>query len=419
LSTADVETPETPVKTPYCGRGEVPRSCFVAPAAWEMPDASAAQPAGWWLPEEPARRSVLFMHPPSRATFTVTLPVTPTALVFWVGMDPAAWERLGDGAVYRVRVNGEVAFDRALTATEARQGWWPGQVDLGLWAGQTVRLTLETDPGPAGDAQGDWAGWGEVRLVDGAKAALVLTDLDVRVVGAWSSGGLTEQDLLTRGKRAFAARRFQEALWWFGRGVEIEPLSAMPWYYVGRAYEGLRKPRQALIAFRQAIQQRDSERIVSSLYFHIGQLLQSSAAGPPPWDAILGLYEAALAADRFVGRWERVGAHYGRGDVLRRMGRLQEAIEEFRWVVEERPEHYWGNVWLGVTLWQASGDVERAEKYLRQAIALKPEVKWAYHWLGEVYRKTGRWEEARIVYRQVLEIDPQDQVALQFLAEQR
>ncbi|RMF29597.1 MAG: tetratricopeptide repeat protein [Chloroflexi bacterium] len=158
---------------------------------------------------------------------------------------------------------------------------------------------------------------------------------------------------------------------------------------------------------------------MSSLYFHIGWLLQTSRAGSPFLDTILGLYEAALAADRFVGHWERVGTHYSRGDVLRRMGRLQEAIEEFRWVVKERPEHYWGNVWLGVVLWQADGDVEEAEKYLRQAIALKPEVKWAYRWLGEIYQKTGRWEEAEAVYRQVLEIDPQDQAALQFLAEQR
>ncbi|MDQ7029699.1 MAG: tetratricopeptide repeat protein [Ardenticatenia bacterium] len=321
--------------------------------------------------------------------------------------------------VYWVWVDGEEVFERTLTPEAAREGWWPAKVDLGPWAGREVRLTLETDPGPAGDGQGDWAGWGEVRLVDVAQAALATVDLDIRVIGAWSAGGVTEQEFLVEGKKAFSARRYQEALWWFGRAVEMKPSSAGPWYYVGRAYEGLKKPSLALAAFRRAEQQPDSWRIVSSLYFHIGWLSQTSSAKSLPLDKALELYDAALAADRFVGHWERIGTHYNRGDVLRRMGRLQEAIEEFRWVVKERPEHYWGNIWLGVVLWQANGDVAGAEEYLRRAIALKPQTKWAYRWLGKIYWETGRLEEATPIYRRVLEIDPQDQVALRFLRSRR
>ncbi|MDQ7029095.1 MAG: hypothetical protein Q9O62_04630 [Ardenticatenia bacterium] len=86
LSMAVIETPDVLYWTPLtAGKGRC-----LSPALWprrrgRCPDAPEGQPAGWWLPEEPVRRAVLFMHPPSRATFTVTLPVTPTALVFGWG----------------------------------------------------------------------------------------------------------------------------------------------------------------------------------------------------------------------------------------------------------------------------------------------------------------------------------------------
>jgi len=61
LSTAAIETPDAPIDTPYCERGEMPASCFVGQTAWEMPDAPEEVPAGWWVPEGPVRRAVLFV----------------------------------------------------------------------------------------------------------------------------------------------------------------------------------------------------------------------------------------------------------------------------------------------------------------------------------------------------------------------
>lgn len=191
LQVADIETPHVPINTPYCELGEEPESCFVAQAEWEMPDAPDRQPEGWWVPEEPVRRAVLFMHPPARATFTVTLPVTPTALTFWMGIEPTVWPWLGDGVVYRIEVDGEEVFEQELTPEAAREGWRPGAVDLSGWVGREVRLMLETDAGPAGDGQGDWAGWGEVRLVEADSVSCVLASCRERAAVAWREGGFT------------------------------------------------------------------------------------------------------------------------------------------------------------------------------------------------------------------------------------
>jgi hypothetical protein len=171
VEAAAVETPDVSIGTPYCDTGEAPRSCFVTGTTWWMPDAPLEE---LWTSEGEVGRQVVFMHPPVEATFAVTLPVTPTALTFWMGIDPAAHGWLGDGVVYRVAVDGSEVFTHTLTAAEARQGWQGAQVDLSTWAGDAIALTLATGAGPAGDGQGDWAGWGDVRVVEKERAVYAM-----------------------------------------------------------------------------------------------------------------------------------------------------------------------------------------------------------------------------------------------------
>ena len=45
------------------------------------------------------------------------------------------------------------------------RAWHDVEVPLRQYAGQTITLTLETDPGPKGDTTGDWAGWESPRVV--------------------------------------------------------------------------------------------------------------------------------------------------------------------------------------------------------------------------------------------------------------
>ena len=43
--------------------------------------------------------------------------------------------------------------------------WYTYQIDLSSWAGKPVTITFATNPGPKGDKRYDWAGWGEVRII--------------------------------------------------------------------------------------------------------------------------------------------------------------------------------------------------------------------------------------------------------------
>ena len=189
-------------------------------ARWLMPDAPGGWP-GWWVPAEPVPRTVLFAAVLATFTFRVSLPVTPTALVFWMGMDPALQAPQGDGVVYRVEVEGREVFSNTLRPEEARAGWWPARADLTPWAGRTVRLTLTLDPGPAGDTNGDWAGWGDVQVVEAARAGGVLASADRRAVAAWRAGGISVQQLIEAGEAARKAGRYEEALEWYRRASAL------------------------------------------------------------------------------------------------------------------------------------------------------------------------------------------------------
>jgi hypothetical protein len=122
-------------------------------------------------------RQWLYLHPPSEVALDVALPAgRQTWLQGALALDPGVWRApSGDGVRYLVAVaaldaRGQpglpaTVFDRALNArakTEERQ-WVPVEVDLSAWAGQTVRLTLRSEPRE--DLTHDWAGWGNPVLV--------------------------------------------------------------------------------------------------------------------------------------------------------------------------------------------------------------------------------------------------------------
>lgn len=190
LTSAYLESPDLAIETPYCEDGEPPASCFVGRDLWSMP---VAAPDATLPVTESVQSEVLFMHPPSQATWEITLPVTPTAATFWMGLSPQAETWWGDGVTFRVFVDDTEAFSHHLTAEQAQAGWRPAVADLSAWAGQTVRLTLATGAGPDGEGGGDWAGWGDVRLVGAKEAEYVLADSARQAVAVWEKGGFTRQ----------------------------------------------------------------------------------------------------------------------------------------------------------------------------------------------------------------------------------
>jgi len=86
-------------------------------------------------------------------------------------------------------------------------------------------------------------------------------------------------------------------------------------------------------------------------------------------------------------------------------GRHDEGVAALERVAASAPKLTAPLIDLGIAYHRA-GDLEKAEQYLLQALALNPEHPSAYNELGIVYRETGRFAEARQSYQAALDVYP-------------
>jgi len=231
-------------------------------------------------------------------------------------------------------------------------------------------------------------------------------------VAAWRAGGISAQQLIEAGEEARNAKRYEEALRWYGRAARLEPHRGDPWYYAGLAREGMERWEEALAAYERAVAVGSFTGVhCSSPYYRMGVIYQWRLE-PRQLDAALAAYESAIETDDFSANWEAADCHYKRGEILLWKGAdPDEYIREFQQAIELNPRHDWAHIRLGFAYYARDRDAVRAETEIRQAIALSPRNKWAYYHLGEVYRQEGRTNEARAMYEKALEIDPEFEAA--------
>ncbi|MBC7352407.1 MAG: hypothetical protein H5U08_08620 [Thermogutta sp.] len=114
----------------------------------------------------------LFMHPPYRGgvgyVAAILKPVhlppkVPACLRCAVGKGDGSDP--GDGILYQVYVVDDGGQQKLLgEITQREHSWHPWELDLSPWAGQTIRLKLVADVGPAGNSVGDWGCWADLRI---------------------------------------------------------------------------------------------------------------------------------------------------------------------------------------------------------------------------------------------------------------
>ena len=123
----------------------------------------------YWQPELPSEgRRPWFAHCPWRqgpgetyADWRLTLPQT-TVIKLRVDYGLRQGSR-GDGVRYTVLVDGQQLWADFSRATD----WRTAEVDLSAYAGRTITLRLQVDPGPERKTADDWSRWGVAELACG------------------------------------------------------------------------------------------------------------------------------------------------------------------------------------------------------------------------------------------------------------
>ena len=119
----------------------------------------------------------LAMHPPwagGPGTIVVEYPLSlpetrPIRLLFHTAIrDNSPQEPPSDGVTFRVWVGEEKLFERHSDSKR----WLEGEVELSKFAGETIRLRLESDPGPKNDTTCDASYWGSPTLIVGGMPKL-------------------------------------------------------------------------------------------------------------------------------------------------------------------------------------------------------------------------------------------------------
>lgn len=214
MAGGQIEAPAALVRSLFCtNRGAA--SCYAGRTSFSLPFADSPNP-------QPVRLPVLFLHPPARITQQLSVPTDTAALQFVLGLDPAARGWQTDGASFRVLVTppggpAHLRYERTLDRAAALRGWVFGWADLSPWAGQTVSVTLESQPGPRGDTTDDWYGWGDLAFTSVQAAQAVDLEPRQRRRAAWRAAGLSAQQLRARAEEARARHDTAAAERWAAR----------------------------------------------------------------------------------------------------------------------------------------------------------------------------------------------------------
>lgn len=102
---------------------------------------------------------------------------------------------------------------------------------------------------------------------------------------------------------------------------------------------------------------------------------------------------------------------YSWGNVLKKLGRDEEAIEKFSRAIEVNPSFHWALIAWGNTLRNLGRDEEAIEKY-RRASEVSPAFSSAFVAWGNTLRILGRHEDAIEKFRTAAELDPKNSAVL-------
>jgi Flp pilus assembly protein TadD len=102
---------------------------------------------------------------------------------------------------------------------------------------------------------------------------------------------------------------------------------------------------------------------------------------------------------------DAVRLDYDRAHNLLNQGRVQDGIALLETVAEAAPTVSAPRIDLGIA-YHREGDLEAAEKQLKQALEINPAHPVALNELGIVYRKTARFAQARQSYQAALDVYP-------------
>jgi tetratricopeptide (TPR) repeat protein len=145
---------------------------------------------------------------------------------------------------------------------------------------------------------------------------------------------------------------------------------------------------------------------ISDVYYRLGRLYFRKLE-PIDLTASLKALNSAISENQFTHETHRTEAYFQRAEVLVQTGLSQQAIADYRSVIDLSPDHYSAHIRLATLLWENKQDALQAEALYSEALDIDNQNQAAYLGLARIYRDTDRIPQAIEMYRQVLLFNPE------------
>ena len=199
-------------------------------------------------------------------------------------------------------------------------------------------------------------------------------------------------------------QQYEEAMKSMQNALEINPRFAKAHYYSGLTQYAFGERDQGIQSIKLALELEpafDTEAVENGLTAHKSE----------GYETALAAFEAGAATEV-----DDIQFHFRLGDDLYRRGMMDDAVEEYRMALELNPNYVDIRNHLGLAL-MASGRPKEAVTEFDRAISGHPGFSEAWVNLGIAQRELGNREQATRAFHKALEIDPDNLIVKQNLAD--
>jgi len=213
--------------------------------------------------------------------------------------------------------------------------------------------------------------------------------------------------IFNQGKRLHQERRYEEAINEYRRAVKLDRENPFLFNSMGLAFAAVGNFKEALKAFEKTLQLNP---LFTDAYNNMGMVYAEMGQREKAFDA----FTRAIRNPDYLTVEKPI---YNLGNLYLEDRNFELAIMYFKRAIEKKPEFALGHRGLGKT-YLAMDDEEGALREFQRALDLSPDDIESLFQLARIYQSRGESQEAREMYRRVVEVDrfsPFGRVALQRL----
>lgn len=223
----------------------------------------------------------------------------------------------------------------------------------------------------------------------------------------WQDAGLLTFAINTSFQELMSANDTEALIW----TATIQEVISTPieWERFGMVLESRGENIQAIDAYQTALDQLEVDKThnfqvsKSEIYYRLAHIYEDQFTD---LSKAIEAYSTAVIRDDFQNNWHNVES-YEKLAILLINKEPEQAVNYAQQAVILMPDHSLAHSILGLSIYSATGDFNRAEQEIREAIKLDPQNAWPWMHLGQLYLQAKEYQLAVEAYLEAKKLNPE------------